>query len=349
MAPVGILDRLKSLYSKHQDEPSLSVHTVILFSVALTLVYVVPFYLSPTTRPSPSLSRDAPSVIRARIRAVSGSCILSSLVVLWLIIDQGNSSLAAAITLLGWWPISFADIARTLLLTAILFIGPLFERGVVEGEWRSWLRGSKLSESLGGWIGWRNYVAGPLTEEIMFRSAIIPLHLLAHVAPKHIVFIAPLYFGIAHIHHFYEFRLTHPDTPAWAALVRSLIQFGYTTVFGWYATFVYLRTGSLFAVILVHSFCNWCGLPRFWGRVEGVEPLDRPMTRGKEDFNGSPIEVEDDQLSIGWTIAYYLLLVFGAVAFARLLWPLTESYHALVSFSSSVSTPATSRGSSFSS
>lgn len=151
------------------------------------------------------------------------------------------------------------------------------------------------------------------------------------------MFVSPLYFGIAHVHHFYEFRLTHPDTPALAALLRSLFQFGFTTVFGWYATFVYLRTSSLLAVILIHSFCNWCGLPRVWGRVEAGEPLGPPITRGKEDSDGRFISVGDGKLSIGWTIAYYLLLVAGAVAFAHCLWPLTDSYHALVSFSSAAS------------
>ena len=98
-------------------------------------------------------------MIRARIRAVTGSCIASSLVVLWLIVEKNNSSVAAALALMGWWPVDLADIARSLLLTMILFIGPLYERGIVEGEWRCWLRRSKISESLGGWIGWRNYVA----------------------------------------------------------------------------------------------------------------------------------------------------------------------------------------------
>ncbi|KAJ5099189.1 hypothetical protein N7532_006190 [Penicillium argentinense] len=333
MAPVGVLARLKSLYSKHQDEPSLSVQTVAVFSVALTLLYVVPFYLSPTTRPSPSLSRDAPSVIRARIRAVTGSCIVSSLIVLWLIVEEGNSSLGAGLSLMGWWPIDLADIFRSLFLTAILFLGPLFERGIAEGEWRTWFRRSKLSESLSGWIGWRNYVAGPITEEVMFRSAIVPLHLLAHVSPTRVVFIAPLYFGIAHVHHFYEFTLTHPDTPALAALLRSILQFGYTTIFGWYATFIYLRTGSLIAAILVHSFCNWCGLPRFWGRVEAGEPLGPPInTRGKDDSDEASTSVGNGQLGVGWTVAYYLLLVAGAISFTQCLWPLTESYYGLVSF-----------------
>lgn len=167
----------------------------------------------------------------------------------------------------------------------------------------------------------------------MFRSAIVPLYLLAHTSPGRIVFIAPLYFGIAHIHHFYEFRLTHPDTPGLNALLRSLFQFGYTTIFGWYATFVFLRTGSLLAVVVIHSFCNWCGLPRFWGRVEAGEPIGPPVMRGKEDSDGGGVLVGGEGLAIGWTVAYYLLLVAGAVGFAQGLWPLTESYNALVSFS----------------
>lgn len=51
------------------------------------------------------------------------------------------------------------EVARSFLLTAILFAGPLFERGAAEGEWKEWFRGSKIAETLGGWIGWRNYVA----------------------------------------------------------------------------------------------------------------------------------------------------------------------------------------------
>ena len=165
---------------------------------------------------------------------------------------------------------------------------------------------------------------GPVTEEIIFRSAIIPLHLLANVSAGRIVFVAPLYFGIAHVHHFYEFRLTHPDTSVFIALFRSIFQFGFTTVFGWYATFVYMRTGSLLAVIIAHSFCNWCGLPRLWGRLEAMVQM--------ESMHG-PVYVYR-QLAMGWTVAYYLLLVGGATGFYLSLWHLTESSHALASFSS---------------
>lgn len=98
-------------------------------------------------------------MIRARIRAVTGSCIVSSVLVLWLIVKGDNSSLGAGVRLLGWWPVGLLETLRSLFLTAILFLGPLFERGIVEGEWKFWFRPSSLSASLGGWIGWRNYVA----------------------------------------------------------------------------------------------------------------------------------------------------------------------------------------------
>ncbi|KAE8349708.1 Sucrase/ferredoxin-like-domain-containing protein [Aspergillus coremiiformis] len=316
MAPINILTRLKTLYAKS-------------YGICLTVFYVAPFYVSSTTRPSPTLSRDAPSVIRARIKAVTLSCIGSTLAVSWLIIVLGNVSSFEALKLLGWWPIEVVEVLRIVLLTAILFAGPLFERGIAEGEWRDWIKGSRISQTLCGWIGWRNYVAGPVTEEIMFRSAIIPLHILAKVSPGRVVFVAPLYFGIAHVHHFYEFRLTHPDTSILAALLRSIFQFGYTTVFGWYATFVYLRTGSLPAVILAHAFCNWCGLPRLWGRVEPSVPLGPPVVKDKGDAAGGTIYAYH-QLSIGWTIAYYTILVGGATGFYYALWPLTDSSHALV-------------------
>ena len=173
---------------------------------------------------------------------------------------------------------------------------------------------------------------GPITEEVIFRSAIVPLHLLARVSPGHIVFIAPLYFGVAHVHHFYEFRISHPDTSIIAAILRSLFQFAYTTMFGWYATFVYLRTGSLLAVILAHSFCNWCGLPRLWGRVVGGISVSPPFTKGKEDVDAHLAETSQGQLGIGWTITYYTLLFAGAIGFYSALWPLTQSPYALASF-----------------
>jgi prenyl protein peptidase len=169
---------------------------------------------------------------------------------------------------------------------------------------------------------------------VIFRSVIIPLHLMAKVSPTRIVFLTPLYFGIAHVHHFYEFTLTNPHTDIRSSLARSLFQFSYTTIFGWFAAFVYLRTGSLLAVIIIHAFCNYCGLPRLWGRVEGPLFIDpSQITRnGVPDTGGA--QADTTKLGIGWTVAYYVLLFAGAITFYWQLWPLTHSAQELVSFNS---------------
>lgn len=115
-------------------------------------------------------------------------------------------------------------------------------------------------------------------------------------------------------------------------MLRTLFQLTYTTLFGAYATFLYLRTGSLLAVVLVHAFCNWMGLPRFWGRVEGEVALLGGEAESKRDDGKATVEVADGRLGIGWTVAYYVLLVAGAVGWYKGLWVLTSSPSALVPF-----------------
>nr|POE45024.1 putative caax prenyl protease 2 [Quercus suber] len=82
--------------------------------------------------------------------------------------------------------------------------------------------------------------------------------------------------------------------------------FAYTSLFGFFAAFLFLRTANLPAVITVHAFCNWQGFPRVVGRV------------GR------------DGASAASTCVYYALLPLGALAFYTCLWPLTASANALV-------------------
>ncbi|KAI4200635.1 MAG: hypothetical protein LQ350_003775 [Teloschistes chrysophthalmus] len=314
-------------YLEEETLPPLSVGFAGTLSVAYTVLYVLPFYLSATTRPSPTLSRDAPSVIRARIRFVSISVTLATIATIYVLAARANASHLDILRLLGWYPISLVDVAKSLLLTAILFAAPILEKAVIESRWKDWLRGQTLHESLSSWIGWRNYVAGPVSEEILFRSLLVPLHFLTPMSPTRVILLTPLYFGIAHVHHFYEFVLTHPHTPLAPCIVRSLIQFSYTTIFGWYATFLFVRTGNVVAVILVHAFCNWAGLPRVWGQVEPRVAIGGPVNRGKEDSESE--KSRESKGSLGWSIVYYVLLVAGAVGFQHNLWTLTQSRKAL--------------------
>ena len=317
------------------------------------LSYFIPFYLSHTTRPSPTLSRDAPSVIRARIRSVTLSC-LTCTGLTYVVLSRAGAGTDAttpreALHLLGLWPPALWDSLRALSLTALLFAGPLFSYLVVERGWADWLRLTPVKEVWSEWTVWRNIIAvrlppptrpntplptttnpppttqGPITEEILFRTASIPLMLLAQTPATRTIFLTPIIFGLAHVHHFYEFRLTHPQVPAAAALLRSLLQLAYTTLFGAYATFLFLRTGSLAAVCVVHAFCNCMGLPQVWGRVGG--PAE------EEVGNGGPQQrkgAAGKRPTVLFTLVYYVLLVAGAVMWWRNLWVLSESENALV-------------------
>lgn len=158
-----------------------------------------------------------------------------------------------------------------------------------------------------------------MTEEVLFRAASIPLVLLARVSVPATVFVTPVIFGLAHVHHYYEFRLSRPDASAAASLLRSAFQLSYTTLFGAYATFLFLRTGSLVAVCAVHAFCNCMGLPQVWGRVD---PL--PDWAPGVPFSRRP------RPSILWTVVYYVLLVSGAFLWYQNLWVLSESDNALL-------------------
>jgi prenyl protein peptidase len=181
-----------------------------------------------------------------------------------------------------------------------------------------------------------------------------------------LIFLTPLFFGVAHVHHLYEFMLTHPYTPLLPVLIRTLFQLTYTAIFGAFATFLYLRTGSLPAAILTHAFCNCMGLPRVWGRVgKDIIVVEAGVSLGPHDVhdgsqnagarvheksyenNGvrrqaGPSQRQTWEASVpyqqfthmgtSWTLLYYMLLVSGAVGFWKLLWPLTESSAALVHF-----------------
>jgi prenyl protein peptidase len=255
--------------------------------------------------------------------------------VLYILLNKANTTLLEALHILGWWPVQPMEALRCFGLVFLLYLGPLFEFAFVEKGLQDFRGGQGLIESLSSWQGYRTYIAGPITEEVLFRSVIIPVHILAKISSSRIVFLTPLHFGIAHVHHFYEFKLTHPHTPLLPSLLRTLFQFAYTTLFGWFAAFVYVRTGSLYVCILIHTFCNFMGLPRFWGRLKRrtEHPLSPVAIRGKDDTDAvKPRGI--GELGVQWTVAYYMLLFLGAYAFYLNLWPLTVSSQALVKFGS---------------
>ncbi|KAK4580483.1 CAAX prenyl protease [Recurvomyces mirabilis] len=366
-----MFDKLRSYYVKDNViAPMISQQAALLCTLAYTVVYIAPFYLSPTLRSTPLQSRNAPSVIRARVRAVALTCLISTVGTSYILVKYGHATAWDVLRFLGVWPVDPLDIAKVLGLVVILFVGPLYESILVDGNWRRWSI-SSLKESLyDDWTGYRNLVVAPASEELVFRALTISLYLLAKVDPTRIVFITPLIFGLAHVHHLVEFLQSHtpqgrtmPPFSIWiSGILRSTFQFAYTSIFGFFAAFVFMRTGNLWACIVAHSFCNWQGLPRLYGRVGQAgstyeAQITPDVAQGKRDEDAeSPSHQSNGLLSqeseklfetataqvmtggprnlgIGWTVMYYLLICAGASGFYLQLWPLTSSRNALATFS----------------
>ncbi|KAF2161079.1 hypothetical protein M409DRAFT_69948 [Zasmidium cellare ATCC 36951] len=362
---VGLVERLRAYYfGKKESPPAISEKTALLYAILFTVIFVAPFYLSKTLRTTPLNSRDSPTVIRARVRAVGLSCLASTVLTVFVLVQYGHASPRDVLRLFGMWPFNPLDCLKVLLLVMVLYTGPLYETIFVDGGIREFNL-KAIKETL--WdspTSNRNVVIAPWAEELVFRSLVISLYLLAKVSPIRIVFVTPLVFGVAHVHHLIEFVQSH--TPPGRTLptsnvllmgiVRSLFQFAYTSLFGFFTAFVYLRTGNVFASITAHMFCNYMGLPRVWGKVGQVDDWDitPDVAQGKRDDTiehvrvGNSVVKDTDEneakaakvlgagvknLGSTWTVAYYLLLVVGAFGFYRLLFVLTESKNALATFS----------------
>ena len=118
------------------------------------------------------------------------------------------------------------------------------------------------------WIMLRNLCIAPAAEELIFRSCLLPPLLTSRprLSPTQASWIAPLFFGVAHLHHFYEKYRVLPSCQRSKGEIGHLllglaVQWTYTTLFGAFASHVFVRTGSLLGVILAHVICNYMGLP----------------------------------------------------------------------------------------
>jgi prenyl protein peptidase len=109
------------------------------------------------------------------------------------------------------------------------------------------------------WIILRNLVIAPVTEEIVFRSCMVPVLFSTGMAASTISFIAPLFFGFAHVHHAVSKLRQGNDFVSTVSM--TAFQFLYSSIFGAYASYTYQRSASLAAVVLCHSMCNTLGIP----------------------------------------------------------------------------------------
>ncbi|GBB86271.1 hypothetical protein RclHR1_01270017 [Rhizophagus clarus] len=262
-------------------DPIIPPSYAILNCVFFTLCFVGGLYFSKTTRigsNNPQLTKDHPHVILNRGFSVIITCLISFTGVWFLIRLCGGFENSASIlteinttwVLLGFsFPSRLYYLLNTVLiplgLSMSLFIGPLFIKFLDKElpfqaafNWRD-----DVFDYIGSLIGFRNLIFAPMTEEFVFRCCMVPLLALANFSHAQIIFLSPLVFGIAHVHHAWETYVSRGRTveAAKVAILISGFQLTYTTLFGWYATFLFMRTGHFIPPFFAHMFCNIMGFP----------------------------------------------------------------------------------------
>lgn len=211
-------------------------------NAGLAVGFVIQVYIPTATR---RLPRGHPKSLVARLITVTIYSGFASLIFApWLSQSLGLCTWNHIISLQRWH-FGVMPTLRSLLLVVALFNGPLIK------DWPP--HTSKGLEAI------RDYLIGPLAEEIVFRGAGIALYEAANSLNRGTVE-SSLLFGLAHCHH---------GVYAWyrgmislkRALVLTIAHILMTTTFGILASEIATRTGSIWASFFVHSFCNWVGPP----------------------------------------------------------------------------------------
>ncbi|KAG4303914.1 hypothetical protein PORY_002658 [Pneumocystis oryctolagi] len=262
------------------------------------------FLYLPSTNVNLAL-RNTPTMIWRRTKAVLCLCIICGLSTAWLTQPPHEKFLPHFLFILGFWPCRGQDIIRSLTLVLCLFWGPFIKRILFESKSSIPMSPTApvspttsllhTDHSIKYWIGWRNYVVGPFSEEFVFRSCMIPL--LYHMSISKTIIITSLLFGAAHVHHLYEYYRSHPNYIMTGILIY-FFQFFYTAIFGGFVSYLYLRNWNFWSIVIVHSFCNWMGFPQLYGSVDASKLK---------------------------TIIYYIMLWFGVIGFIVFFKPLTQS------------------------
>jgi prenyl protein peptidase len=221
------------------DIGNVSGYDAIIACTAMAACYVGSLYLCPSKEP-----RDHPTTVIQRSIATISVSLLAPVVLYIGYRSETGDSLLSHLGLGLSLSNQFSATLRSLSLFALLFAGPLVQE-TYNNTWQQRITPSSH-------LFWRNFVVAPITEEWIFRCCSLPL-LAAAFDTTTAVWTAPLFFGLAHLHHYIG------GTP----LIQVLVQFTYTTVFGWMSACAFARTHSAFAPMLAHAFCNYMGLPAF--------------------------------------------------------------------------------------
>ncbi|CDK29426.1 unnamed protein product [Kuraishia capsulata CBS 1993] len=292
----------------------MELRVAIIYAVFVSASYPLSIYVGQSNRAV--TSRNDHDVMKRRMKAVSAvslfHLVFSPLFLArleatsWL---EGLSKLGVIPGLVVGTSVQFDvrnliatafDTFKVLALVSVLFIGPTwhylydcFLTGSVFGAVRE-----DLITTFTDFQSLRDYIVSPATEEFIYSSVIMSIF-LPFVRSNEISFtkalsVTPLLFGFAHVHHAIELHRSGRHS-AVAIAATTVFQLAFTSIFGLFTNFVFVRTASVWPCIFAHIYCNFQGFPDL--RIEASRDLQ---------------------------LAYYLMLALGIVGFKDLLYPLTQ-------------------------
>jgi prenyl protein peptidase len=219
---------------------------MVVWEVCVGLATATAYVAAVYALPSP-LPRDHPYTIRRRIAGVSLATALALGVYGFGLLPRMYPRPWAALGLALPLRAQLYYTGATLAVFGLLFLGPIVQE-IVD---KTLLQRPGARSPL----FWRNYVAAPATEELVFRACLIPL-LEPALGARATLWLSPLFFGVAHVHHYVAGQ---------QKLLPTVAMFVYTTVFGWLAAACFQTTRCALAAVAAHAFCNYMEVPDFVG------------------------------------------------------------------------------------
>lgn len=251
--------------------PCLTQLKAVLSCLLLAVAYVGSLYVWKRELP-----RDHPKTIKQRTLSVFVVCAAAPLFLLLISSEVFTSQEWSLCQHLGVRsPGLLASFTVPLVLTMVLFSGPLYMLYLDRSHDTALAERSAFWSNNASRMVWlRNYLIAPFTEEFVFRACMLPLLVPCFGCPTAVI-VCPLFFGVAHIHHIIE-RLRFGSEPLSAIILTAFFQSCYTTVFGAYSAFLFVRTGHLAGPFICHSFCNYMGFPEI-GQIFNHGPGHRAI------------------------------------------------------------------------
>lgn len=217
--------------------------------------------------------RDDPNVIKRRLLSTSIAAVLAPFS-LFLFNDDSQEGPP----FLVWIGLPASSIITSLCLPLLvsmsLFLGPLCIYFYTSPSPALWLEhAAGLCSHEKRLTSIRNLIAAPICEEVVYRAVMCSLLIAGGWSFTFAMLCSPVVFGLAHLHHLINL-VRYNGYSLQQGVVVVAFQLFYTTLFGTFASFVFLRTGSLLGCIACHCFCNLMGFPdlSWWGAHSALYP-----------------------------------------------------------------------------